>query len=550
MQPLPVRAYRWALVALVIFAILTLLLTWPLAARLGSRAPGTATWAFDESTFIWNIWTFKHSLLDLHTSPLHSDLIWRPLGIDLILYTYNFFNALIGMPLLLAFSPVVASNVTVLLATLLSGLGAYLLALDVMRRARTGASGDALRLGALVAGIIYAFASNRAIYASLGHYDMVTTQWLPFYALYFLRTLRRPTVHNAALAGLFFAFAALAEMIFASFLALLSIILLLASWRGLGEKRKALIYTGVAVLVAVLVWSPVLVPVAREFTRGSYALEGWGESVKLSADAVGLVTPTALNPIFGGNEPTGQNWRDALRAVERGEGQFGDINTVFLGWATLALALVGAFAARRKLAGWIWTAVVFGILVLGPLLQINGKYRFSLDNLLPEGVTFPLPFTLLHFIPFVSANRAPNRNSVILMLALAVLAAYGVAWRSAELAADSAGTDGTHGSDRRTSSVATRNDPLTRASSLAEPLCTLRLCGCRPFCWPPRSSSSTCPFRCPPPTRRSPRSTGTSRPTPAISPSCSCRWAGATVSARSAASRRTSSTSRPPTASP
>ena len=52
------------------------------------------------------------------------------------------------------------------------------------------------------------------------------------------------------------------------------------------------------------------------------------------------------------------------------------------------------------------------MLALGPLLQINGRYRFSLDNLLPEGVTFPLPFTLLHFIPFINANRAPNRNSV------------------------------------------------------------------------------------------------------------------------------------------
>ena len=119
------------LLPLLLFAALAVLQTWPVAANIGTRVPGTATWAFDESTFIWNIWYFTHSLLDLHTSPLHSDLIWRPLGIDLILYTFNFFNALIGMPLLLAFSPAVASNVTVLLATFLSGFGAYLLALEV-----------------------------------------------------------------------------------------------------------------------------------------------------------------------------------------------------------------------------------------------------------------------------------------------------------------------------------------------------------------------------------------------------------------------------------
>ncbi len=421
--------------ALVFFVVLALILTWPLVVHLSTKLPGTATWAFDESTFVWNIWYFKHALLDLHSSPLHSDLIWHPLGIDLVLYTYNFLNALVGMPLLLALNAVAASNITVLLASVLSGLGAYLLALHVLRCARPGAAASQLRAGALLAGVIYAFASNRAVYAALGHYDMVTTQWLPFYALYFLRTLHRPNVKNAVLAGLFFALAALAEMIFASFLALLSLILLLASWRGLRQRGRALVRVGVAGLVAIAIWSPVLVPIVREFTGGDYALEGWGESIKLSADAIGLVTPTNLNPLLGGNEASGQNWQDALRAVEKSEGRFGDINTVFLGWVTLVLALAGAFLARRRLAAWSWSAVIFGVFVLGPLLQINGRYRFSVDSLLPEGVTFPLPFALLHFIPFVSANRAPNRFSVLLMLALAMLAAYAVAWFLAKVTA-------------------------------------------------------------------------------------------------------------------
>ena len=99
--------------------------------------------------------------------------------------------------------------------------------------------------------------------------------------------------------------------------------------------------------------------------------------------------------------------------MEEGKGRFSDINTVFLGYVTLALA-----AARRvggptpRCGRGSGAALVFGVLALGPLLQISGRYRFSLDNMLPEGVTFPLPFTLLHFIPFINANRAPNRNSV------------------------------------------------------------------------------------------------------------------------------------------
>ena len=96
------RRAVWAILAL--FGALTIALMWPVVRHLATRLPGTETWAFDESTFVWNIWYFKHALLDLRVSPLHSDLIWTPLGIDLILYTYNFFNALIGMPLLLAFN--------------------------------------------------------------------------------------------------------------------------------------------------------------------------------------------------------------------------------------------------------------------------------------------------------------------------------------------------------------------------------------------------------------------------------------------------------------
>ena len=101
------------------------------------------------------------------------------------------------------------------------------------------------------------------------------------------------------------------------------------------------------------------------------------------------------------------------------------MNTVFLGWAGLALAVVGAVRYRRRLAAWITSAVVFAVLSLGPLLQINGRSTFDLDGL---EVNVPLPFILLHYIPVVKANRVPNRFSVVLMLALAVLAGFGAYW--------------------------------------------------------------------------------------------------------------------------
>ena len=325
-RPFRLRPSWLSLAALVVLA---LGMSWPLVANLSSRVPGTATWAFDESTFLWNDWYFKHALLDLHANPLHSELIWHPLGIDLILHTYNFFNA--------ADRPAAATGLQsapgeqrhaagVDRPERVRRLPAGALRSLLRRRpaAATGATAlrSSLHLAAFLAGVIYAFGSNRAVYMALGHYNIATTQWIPFFALYLLRTLHRPGLKNAALAGLFFALAALAEMTWASLLALLGLILVAALWRTLEHRRRVLVWLAFAGLVAALLWSPVLAPVTREFLTGEEGVTGWGESVKLSADLVGLVTPTDLNPVLGsgarreriiGRPPCG--WLRRARAV-------------------------------------------------------------------------------------------------------------------------------------------------------------------------------------------------------------------------------------------
>ena len=123
-------------VTLLLYTVLSLLLSWPLLARLGTHVPGVPQWAFDESTFVWNIWYFKHALVDNLSNPLHSELIWYPLGIDLVLYTYNFFHALIAQPLMLAFNLPVASNIALLFSTVMSGYGTFLLVRYVLESAK------------------------------------------------------------------------------------------------------------------------------------------------------------------------------------------------------------------------------------------------------------------------------------------------------------------------------------------------------------------------------------------------------------------------------
>ncbi|HXW01718.1 MAG TPA: interleukin-like EMT inducer domain-containing protein, partial [Anaerolineae bacterium] len=100
-----------------------------------------------------------------------------------------------------------------------------------------------------------------------------------------------------------------------------------------------------------------------------------------------------------------------------------DANTLFLGYGILALALLGYIVRRKEAGVWLWAALIFVILSLGPLLTINGQNYFNLDGL---EVTFPMPFALLHYLPLINANRVPNRFGIPLTLALAVLVGYAV----------------------------------------------------------------------------------------------------------------------------
>ena len=159
-----------------------------------------------------------------------------------------------------------------------------------------------------------------------------------------------------------------------------------------------------------------IVPVSRAAFQGHFVLRGWGDALKLSADLLGFFTPSALHPFWG------QDWVSYLRHVREGTARFTDVNMVFIGYATPVLALIGLFAHRRRAALWATLALIFAILSLGPLLHVNGQTTFNLDGL---ETTVPLPYILVHYIPLLRSNRVPSRNMTMLMLVLAILAAYG-----------------------------------------------------------------------------------------------------------------------------
>ncbi len=122
------RRHLWVLGG---FLGLSLLLTWPLAAHLGSHVPGDG---IDDPSLAWNLWWLKHALVDQPQNPFAANWVFWPVGINLAFYTLTILNGLLGIPLQLVAGVVPAYNLLLLSAFTLSGYGAYLLCLDALRR--------------------------------------------------------------------------------------------------------------------------------------------------------------------------------------------------------------------------------------------------------------------------------------------------------------------------------------------------------------------------------------------------------------------------------
>ncbi|MBI1801598.1 MAG: hypothetical protein HYR71_08235 [Chloroflexi bacterium] len=420
------------------FLLLSLILTWPLVTRFTTHVLGSNLWAFDEYTFVWNSWWFQHALLQLNQSPLQTDFIFYPIGINFALYTFDWFNAALALPLLPWVTLPAAANLTNLFSFVLSAFGAYLLVRYLLaapdgRRSQSPRTALSYEMGAICAAIAYGFTTSRFVYAAIGHYNMLSTEWLPFFALYLFRLWHVPSRKNAVMLGLFLALTLYAEPILAVFLMSFMLIFLVIQrpWQTMGW-RGWLTRWAQAGAVAAFISAPVLWPAVSELRTGDYVLKGWGDAQRLSVDLVGLVSPASISSWAG------LNWEAELTAVQQGQSRFADVNTGFVGIVTLVLAVSGWLAHRR--AGRVWGAgaLVSALFTLGPLLQINGKTVFDLDGL---KVNVPLPFIILHYLPIVQANRVPNRFSALLVLCLAVLVGY-AAWSVAEKAASAASSMG------------------------------------------------------------------------------------------------------------
>ncbi len=413
-----------------LFLVLAVIVTWPLALHLGTHIIGP--FHGDNLEYVWKIWWVKHALIDLRQSPLIQPDIFYPYGYPLAYGEITPIHTYLGLPLTVLLGPVATYNLFILVSFVLSGLFTYLF---VRRWTRSSPAG-------IVAGIIFAFCPYRMARIA-GNLPLVDTHWLPLCLLFVERYIGRRRWGDAALAGLSFSALALSSWYYMAALGLLLPVYLLARVRGWRDQDwKSWMQGGLVFgLVASVSIFPFLVPYLGVQQTGE-AMVPLEQAAFWSASLTDYLTPNPRHFLWG-------DWvREHLTFY------IGGLPYEFLlGWGLVSTILALYGWRRGSTREWGWWIVIALVLSLGPVLTLfsrtisfpapagfsrlaNGALdwlgRHSLVHepyaLAPPGsVAIPLPALLLRwFVPGLAGMRSWGRFAIFATFGVAVLGGIGV----------------------------------------------------------------------------------------------------------------------------
>ena len=409
------KHYKDELIAFVLYLPVTILLTFPVAFRIGSAIPGLGADSFQWMRILWYT---KVSLSGPDLGALtHDSLLFYPDGITNMAFP-SAFNQIIYLFLSPYLELPVIYTLLWLLTFFLSSFGCYLLV-----KYLTGNS-----YAAFISGIIFAF-SPYHLSRGLYFFGATTIQWIPFCALYLMKMFKYGNIINSIVAGIFFILVGMSDpqnMIFLGIFVMLLFIyehyLIFSTWTNfntileqLHDSLKKYTIFGIVAFSGIL---PLMInDIQIAISKENFLKPDIGQISTLSNDLVSFFIPSHLHPLFGkyvldiySNIPS---W-----LPEKAN---------YIGYTVLFLSLYVFFKLRtnKEVKFWLIASFLFSLISLGPLLHINGETVFTLFN---TTFSFPLPYPLLYnVIPFLDNCRTVGRFFVIATLAFSVLAGYGIA---------------------------------------------------------------------------------------------------------------------------
>ena len=367
----------WGAGVVAFFAVLTAVMTYPQINVMGSAV------SLNEGDALFSTWRLAWVAHELPRNPLNlfNANIFYPEQGTLALSDAMIVPALMAAPLLWAGVPqLVAYNLLFLSGFALSGAAMFLLV-----RSLTGNTP-----AALFAGFIFAFLPYR--YMHYAHLELQMAQWMPLCLWALHRTIRDGRIRDGLLTGLFLALQCLSSWYYGIFLFTFMVPVGAALFIGEGLPRARASITALAAggLLATLLIIPMAVPYFA--ARASVGERPESEIRFYSATPQNYLAAHTQNVMFGPSTAR-------LGAQER---------ELFTGFAVPLIALIALWPPLSS------ARIAYA---LGLVLAFDVSLGFN-------GMSYPWLHS--YFLPY-RGLRVPARMAIVVGLALAILAGYGMA---------------------------------------------------------------------------------------------------------------------------
>jgi len=381
------------------YLLLAVALTWPAAKHIGSRYPGQGN---DLILFPWQFWRLKRDLL-LGESPFYTTLLYHPQGVSLAFSNTPWALFALWLPLQAVVGPIGAYGVLFFVALVGNGYAGYRLFREILTEEypSMGLSPRWAEAAAVFAGMV--MLTRPWILSKPSHFSELFQMGTPLAALSLLRYYRGGRVRDAIAAAAWIAITGLTAWHGLVMGAL--VLAVFVAWRLLLRRprgwQRLLLHTCGIVAVAALLVAPFAVPMVASlgsWENPSDALLNASDTKQ--TDLVAFVAPPVGHPLHA-------LWPTQLYDTPN--------IAPFLGYAALALGVVGLIAHWHRAWPWGLLSLICLLLALGGELKIDTQ----------SYPRVPMPYSLLARSSLFAMIREPSRWNHTLTLPFAMLAGWG-----------------------------------------------------------------------------------------------------------------------------
>lgn len=401
-------AWRHLLV-LVATTCLAVVHTWPLVPLRKTHLLGGGS--EDPWVNAWHVEWMRACIRETHTPFFAPRLHW-PVGAEMYWHSQMPTKTLLSVILLPFMGVVEAANVIIFSTFVLSGLTAWWLIRDVLRRA--GRAGVRADVAAFVGAAVFNFSRYHFCHAH-AHMNLAALEALPVFVLCALRYFEVRSSRWWLLgAGASALYAMGCELYYVYYLAMFMLCwVVIALWqegpllRRSNARHPIVVRSIHLAVVSAIFCLPIAIPLISHLKPAPWSIHG---SSSYPADPLMLVVPDVLSRwAFLIPEPLATAFRKLqngiLNDVEGG---------LFIGFATMALAFIGARKQWTVVRSWVLIGGVFLVLSLGPFLHLGGV------DTIPAQLIVVFIASGLMMSPRIRQSRR-GREVALLLLALAVL---------------------------------------------------------------------------------------------------------------------------------